>query len=167
MRHTVGGIAILTVLALSGCVDTEAAPQPPRPSNNSQTIPAALFSDNFIQGLWTNQVEGRNKPLITPKHVVALVGNDIHAWGSHGREAWTHQIPVFDGSAEVSRTLRLVPSIMGDEATTSLVTVEIQSRIEAPYSDDAKNFITYDLETGDTIASSNMLATGVDTPPAP
>ena len=168
MRRTLGGFTLLTALALTGCVDTEAAPPPPPlPSNSSPAVPAPPSSDNFIQGLWTNQVEGRNKPLITPKHVVALVGNDIHAWGTNGSEIWTHHIPVVDDSTEVSRILRLVPSIMADEAMPRLVTVEIQIKMEAPYSDDTKNFITYDLETGNTIASSNMLTAALGTPPAP
>lgn len=167
MRRTFGGITLLTALALTGCVDTEAAPPPSEPSNGSPAIPAPASSDNFSQGLWTNEVDGRNKPLITPKHVVALVGNDIYAWGPNGQEAWKHQIPDFNDSTETSRTLRLIPDLMGDEAIPSAVAVVSQIEVEAPYTDDTENFIAYDLETGDTIASSNMLATGVDAPPSP
>lgn len=167
MRRTFGSITLLTTLALTGCVDTEAAPPPPEPSNGSPAIPAPASSDNFLQGIWTNEVEGRNKPLITPKHVVALVGNDIYAWSANGKEAWKHQIPDFDDSIETSRALRLAPSNMGDEAMPSSVTVVSQLEVEAPYTDDTENFIAYDLETGNTIASSNMLATGVDASPSP
>ena len=159
MRRTFGGITALTALALTGCMPIDAAPPSPASSNPAPELPALPGSDAFGQGLWTPQVQGPNKPLITPNHVIALVGNDIHAWGANGIEAWSRPLPVFDDSTKSAPILRLVSPTAEGVPTTVAVIIHGKTEAEGlSYADYTENFIVFDLETGSTIASSQMLS---------
>ncbi len=152
MRRTLAGITILSALALSGCVDINATPPTSESSNTAPKVPALpTAGDSFVQSLWSEQVEGRNKPLVTPNHVVALVGDNISAWGSSNGKDWTHTIPVFDDSTETRRTIRWAPP--------SVVSVIVHGKAETEgdsHPDDTENFIAFDIETGNVIASSTV-----------
>lgn len=152
MRRTLAGITIFSALALSGCVDLNAVPPTSESSNTAPEVPTLPTArDSFMQGLWSEQVEGRNKPLVTPNHVVALVGDNISAWGPNNGKNWTHPIPVFDDSTETRRTIRWAPP--------SVVGVIVHGVAEAegdPYPDYTENFIAFDIETGNVIASSTV-----------
>lgn len=127
-RLTVGTVAVVAALALTGCSTSEEEGPPEAIPEQSETtpeatatnVPALPVGEPFGEAVWGFQFAphgtATTAPVVTGDRLVVLSGPDLLAYDTSGAQVWGATPDVLEGKG-TDLVLRLV-----DEETVALIT---------------------------------------------